>query len=275
MFNFRRKTREEIAAETFDAGFDTRSPKVKSAQGLSKLFKRRPPPQYARTEISHGVNFYSANAGARNLVVGFGGSRGRLNMAIYMILRCLDVRRHDLLLLSDENKAHFENGIEGYAGSLLELTSKVRDFAAKRRYSSLITYGTSMGGFPALRGGALLGANRAISIGGRFPYHPARLAGSSPAVKAFDVLCECRRPFRTPFYLLYATEQMEDDRNAAILSAIESSCRIIRVPGNDHNFPHRMRENGKLDLFFSEVLDLKREPSQERLAALLEPASDS
>lgn len=266
MFNFRRRTREEISAETFDPRFDTRD-----RNGDRDPERKRP--QFSRTEISHGVNFYSANACARNLIVGFSGTRGRLNMAIYMILQGLDESQHDLLLLSEETNAHFDLGIEGYAGSLTELMGKVGDFAAGRSYLSLITYGTSMGGFPALRGGEVLGADRAISIGGRFPHHPARLMGSARQIKAFDLLCECRRPFRSPSYLLYSQDQAEDDRNAAVLRAIAPSCRIIPVPGDNHNFPHQIRQNGKLGLFFSEIFDLKREPSQEKLAVLLAPAT--
>lgn len=270
MFSFRRKTREEITAETFDARFQVRATgKGALDRWLPDIFLAQAP-QYARTEIAPYVNVYSADTGAKNLIVGFGSLSGRLNMPVHSILEALDSGAHDLLLLADPAKSHFDKGVAGYAGSLSALMTKVGDFARRRGYSSIIAYGTSMGGFPALRGGEMLGADRSISIGGRFPWHPLRLAERKREINAFDALCDCRRPFRSRIYLLYAQGQPKDDQHAAMLQAVEPGCRAIPIPVDDHNFPNLIRHNGKLSLFLAELFDLSREPAADRLAALFE-----
>lgn len=228
------------------------------------------PSPFKRTEIAGGVNLYSAERGAQNLVVGFGGSLGRLNMAVFMILEALDSARYDLLLLADLKKLHFDNGIENYADSMPGLMSKVGKLARQRGYGSIITYGTSMGGFPALRGGDMLGAGRAISIGGRFVWHPARIRRRGESIGAFDPICSCRVPFRVPCYLLFTGGKKLDVDHAAMLADIMPEVHRIVLPGNDHNFPEQIRSKGKLGSFFAQLFDLGKEPDEARLGALLE-----
>ena len=268
MINIRRRSREELAAEATEATYHP----VRTARTFKTLFGMVPaaPSPFTRTEIASGVNLYSAEGGAQNLIVGFGGSLGRLNMAIFMVLEALDSAKCDLLLLAEFKKLHFDQGIEGYARSMPELMNKVGDFARQRGYRSIITYGTSMGGFPALRGGDMLGADRAISIGGRFAWHPGRISRGEEQIGAFDPICSCRMPFRVPCYLLYAGDKNLDVDHAEMLARIMPESRRISLPGNDHNFPHQIRSRGKLDSFFSEIFDLTREPDEARLRALLE-----
>lgn len=226
--------------------------------------------RYQRTEISPGVNFYSSGRGAKTLVVGFGTTRGRLSMPVSLVLEALDDRRYDLLLLSDLSKCHFDHGIDGYAATLPELMQRVYDFAGARGYGCVITFGTSMGGFPALRGGDLLGADRSISVGGRFPWHPVRLIKEQQSVKAFELLCDCRSPFRSPFYVLHSRGHPEDPRHAEMLKKMAPACRVIVFPGKQHAVHNTMRQKGKLSAFFSEMLDLEKEPDADKLVAMLD-----
>lgn len=266
MFKFRRKTRAEIDAETVDARFrPDESGKLNNMFGLLASQTR-----YERTEIAHGVNLYSAEVGANTLVVAFGGAKGRLNMALFMFLEAMDDSRYDVLLLADLNKRHFERGIGTYASSLPELVAKIGKVAERRGYSLIITYGTSMGGFPALRAGDLFGAARSISIGGRFIFHPRRLIKNRHVNVAFDLLCACRTPFRSPFYMLYAEGQAEDREHAAILRARAPQSHLIAFPGEDHNFPYQIRVKGKLNVFLGEMLDVGKQPDEQKLIALMQ-----
>jgi hypothetical protein len=267
VFKFRRKTRAEIDAETVEALFRPAEGErtLSNAFGLLGGTSR-----YQRTEISSGVNFYSANSGANTLVVGFGTTRARLSMPVFMVLEALDGRRYDLLLLSDLSMCHFDRGIDGYAATLPELMHRVGDFAGGRGYRSVITFGTSMGGYPALRGGDLLGADRSISIGGRFPWHPVRLIKERQQVQAFDALCDCRNPFRSPFYVLHSRNHREDPLHAEMLKKIAPASRVIVFPGEGHAVHNKIRQKGRLEAFFSEMLDLDKEPDQDKLVAMLE-----
>jgi len=266
VFKFRRKTRAEIKAETVDALFRSdEAGTISNAFGLLGTANR-----YRRNEISTGVNFYSAGTGAKTLVVGFGTAKGRLAMPVFMVLEALDDRRYDLLLLSDLSNCHFDHGIDGYALTLPDLMRRVGDFAGGRGYGSIITFGTSMGGFPALRGGDLLGADRSISVGGRFPWHPVRLEKGRQRVQAFDALCDCRNPYRSPFYLLHSRNHREDQLHAEMMKKIAPASRVIVFPGEGHAVQNRIRQKGRLDAFFLEMLDLNKEPDQDKLVAMLD-----
>ncbi|MCX7306024.1 MAG: hypothetical protein NTV73_17080 [Hyphomicrobiales bacterium] len=267
MFKFRRRTRAEIDAETLDALFDPAEggQTISNAYGLLGRTHR-----YLRTEVATGVNFYSAASGASTLVVGFGTSRGRLSMPLFMVLEALDDTRYDLLLLSDLTKRHFDKGIEGYAATLPELMRRVGEFAARGGYACVVTLGTSMGGFAALRGGDLLAADRAISIGGRFAWHPGALVRDRRRVQAFDPLCHCRGPFRAPFYLLYSRDHPKDPRDAEMLAKIAPASRAIAFPGTHHGVHYRIRQRGRLDAFFAEMLDVQKEPDAQKLVAMLD-----
>jgi hypothetical protein len=268
MFNFRRRSREEVAAEATEAKFQP----IRTGRTFKTLFGlvSAAPSPFTRTEIASGVNLYSAERGAPKLIVGFSGSLGRLNMAVFMFLEALDSAEYDLLLLADLKKLHFHNGIENYADSMPELMSKVGNLARQRAYRSIITYGTSMGGFPALRGGDMLGADRAISIGGRFVWHPARIKRGMEKIGAFDPICNCRAPFRVPCYLLYTGGKQLDVEHAEMLARIMPESRRIVLPGNDHNFPYQIRSKGRLDSYSAQIFDLTREPDEAKLRALLD-----
>ena len=147
---------------------------------------------------------------------------------------------------------------------------KVGNLVIERGYSASITYGCSMGGLPALRGGALLGAARAISNGGRFAWHPSRIKSGNECVHAFDLLCHCRSPLPVPSYLLYSEDNTEDVEAAAMLAAISPSIGRIEFPGEKHNFSHQIRMKGRLASYFSQIFDLNHEPDPVRLRALLE-----
>ncbi len=216
------------------------------------------------------MNLYSADQGARTLLVGFCGWKARLSMPVSLILEALDSTEVDLLLLADLRQRHFDGGIEGYARSLPELMDKIGTLALRRGYGASITYGCSMGGIPALRGGGLLGAAKAISVGGRFAWHPSRIESGDEYVNAFDLLCHCRAPMAVPSYLLYSEANPQDVEGAAMFAAISPASGRIAFPGRKHNFPYHIKLNGKLASYFSQLLDLEREPDPAQLRALLE-----
>ncbi len=267
MFNFRRKTRREIEAESVDALFTAKDARPGLAGAIGLVSGKH---RYRRTEIATGVNFYSAGKSAGTLVVGFGTMKGRLSMPVFMVLDALDDTRYDLLLLSDLSKRHFDIGIGAFARTLPDLAGRIRDFAGERGHKALVTFGSSMGGFPALRAGDLMRADRSISVGGRFAWHPSRLRKVRHTIHAFEPLCACRAPFGSPFYALFSRDNASDSRHAALLAEIAPNCRTIAFPGDAHGLHYEIQLKGRLDAFFAEMLDLTREPDADRLAAMLD-----
>jgi hypothetical protein len=268
MFRFRRQSPEQTAVDPLEARFDVRPP----PRGLKKLLGVVPGASspFARTQLASGVNLYSANEGAKTLLVGFGGRHANLFMPVFMVLEALDSTQFDLLLLSDFKQLHFDQGIEGYAASMPQLMDKVGNLAMQRGYSASITYGCSMGGLPALRGCALLGADRTISSGCRFVWHPSRIKSGNEPISAFDLICHCRSPLPARSYLLYSEDNTEDVQAAAKLTAISPPIAKIEFPGNLHNFTYHIRKKGRLANYYSQIFDLNKELDPEKLRALME-----
>lgn len=271
MFEFlRRRAPAAIADETSMTPLEAAA----NPQVWREMFRtQRLPPKrkikrFKRSTLHANVALYSADAGAKTLIVGFCGKRMRLMMPIATMLQFLDDRQYDVLVLSDPLKLYFDAGIGGYAGSLPELAKRISAIARQRGYSSLITYGTSMGGFPALRMGGLLGADRAISAGGGPVWHVSRLARKEPTIKAFDLICDCRMPLGTPCYALFSDGNPDDVAAAAKLAVVMPQSRLASLASASHNFSYTIFRKGRLEEYHQEIFGLGRDPDLERLAAL-------
>jgi len=239
-----------------------------------QVFESRPMPpkaaikRFERTELSPNVTLYSSKMGARTLIVGFCGKKLRLLMPLPMMLQFTDDSQCDVLILSDPLRLHFDRGIGDFADTMPGLARRIDRIASQGHYAAVITYGTSMGGFPALRMGGLLGADRAISVGGRPPDHIRRLTAGSPTINAFDLICNCRMPFATPCYVLFSAGKEQDVRAASALAAIMPDSRLGGVPCEGHNFPIRIFSKGNLGEYFSRLFDLRSELDLDRISQL-------
>ncbi|HEY6630101.1 MAG TPA: hypothetical protein VIZ90_01485 [Rhizobiaceae bacterium] len=240
-----------------------------------KLFgTRRIPPgseirRFKRTGIHPDVKLYSADAGARTLIIGFCGRRLRLMMPIALTLQHLDDRQYDVLTLGDRRHLHFDAGIEGFAGSLPELARRISEIIDPRGYSSVISYGISAGGFPALRLASLLNVDRAISVGGRPAWHIDRLLEQKSTINAFDLICHCRATPTARLYSLFSAPVEEDAEAAAKLAAVMPGIRLAGIPCPKHNFPYEMFKKGVLSEYHDELFGQAREPDLARLATLM------
>lgn len=240
-----------------------------------QLFKTRAMPprsaikQFRRRELAANATLYTAGKGAKALVVGLCGKRLRLMMPLPMMLQHTDDRLYDVLILSDPQRLHFDRGISNFATSLVGLARRIESIATEHGHTSIVTYGTSMGGFPSLRIGGLLGAERAISAGGRFPYHVKRLIEGDHTISAFDLLCNCRAPLlTTPGYVLFSEDKPPDLESASALAQIMPQTRLCGFACDSHNFPIRIYSKGNLAEYFDEIFGLDREPDLQRLATL-------
>jgi hypothetical protein len=218
-----------------------------------------PPEGYVRREFGRWLIAYTDPAvqtSRKTLIIGFVGTQGRLMLPAAMVLQRLPSERFDLALICDPSSAHFLNGAEGYASSPLELArSLARDLGAGR-YNRLICCGVSVGGFAALRTGIILGADRSISVGGRFPWHPSRLiAGGKDQVSAFDVICCCNRDFSGELLCAYSdneTDRAHADRLAAVLRVSH-----LRAPETrEHNLFLAAFQRGELEALFDRLFDV-------------------
>jgi hypothetical protein len=228
---------------------------------------------FFRTQFAPDAALFSNEPAAPTLIVAFCGKGLRLSMPLPVVLQSLDHCRFDLLLLVDRRRLYFDQGVPGFANSFLDLADKIRALAGRRKYEAIVTYGTCMGGFPALRMGDLLSARRAISAAGRAVWHPTRLT-SGQAISAFDTICDCRMPSKAPSYALFSSGKPEDAMEAKGIETILRPCHLIGMPTDSRNFPYDIYLRGHLDAYHREVFDLHRDPDPIRLAGMLEPETE-
>jgi hypothetical protein len=168
----------------------------------SLLESGQAPVSYVRESWSRDATYYTANRGAPGLVVAFCSAVHRLGVPASYFLQTMREDLYDVLILRDPRKSFFDHGVQGL-GSFLEVMHRIKAFAEVKGFSEIITYGSSMGGYPALRAGLLLNATRAISMSGCYTWHVGRLVQKGrTTVRAFDPLCPCS-PLRRPNWSLY------------------------------------------------------------------------
>jgi hypothetical protein len=179
-----------------------------------------------------------------------------------LFVQMLPAARFDVLIIADRSNAHFLNGIRGYADTLYGLTTRLAADAEMQRYRRVYCFGTSIGGFPALRGGILLKAFRAISVGGRPVWHVYRLIDPREHVApAFDVMCDCMPRTGCQLVCVYAEGSRLDAIDAARLPR---ALRVTRVPIPGiaaHNVVHELYKLGRLPLLYSRLFDFPLGPA--------------
>lgn len=215
--------------------FIRKNPETADLFYAADLLRTQPPKRFLREPITDDVQLFSARHGAKKLIVAFCGKVRRLMVPLSHFLQMIDDSSHDVLVLSDRRQLHYDRGIDGFADSFPDLVSRIRTFASSRAYESIVTYGTSMGGFPALRAGIALGASRAVSVGGRFCWHVQRLRDGGDAIGAFDPLCACRGSRSVPLVVAYASQNVDDVQSTRILTRILPGCILVPVETESHN----------------------------------------
>jgi hypothetical protein len=202
-------------------------------------------------------------ASGKRLLVACSGISNRLMLPIVSFLQHLPSRRLDIVLLRDRSRSHYLNGIPGYAASLPELAARLRTQLRPERYGGLLCYGTSTGGFPALRLGLFLQASRAVSVGGRFPWHVNRLTSADgTALPAFDPLCPCvSKESDTAMFAIYSDAHELDRREAERLSVMRRVTPIAVSGPDTHNVVKTLFDEGKLSAFYDFAFELSDQPT--------------
>jgi hypothetical protein len=112
-----------------------------------------------------------------------------------------------------------------------------------------------MGGFVALQCGLLLEADAAISVGGRFAWHPPRLLREpAETVQGFDPLCACYLNTPTDLVCYHSANQV-DVEDATLLASVMPVRRIAMPETSEHNILLVLRDKGLLENFYDRVFE--------------------
>lgn len=180
------------------------------------------PEPYIASKFANSVDFFSDRvtpSSDKTALICFTGSARRMMLPAATFLQALPAVRFDVVMLKDEQRLHYQAGIDGYADTLAGLMQRLATDLGAGSYRRIVTMGASMGGFPALRAGILMQADRAISLGGREMWHIGRLGriDSYPSFVAFDALCPCAPP--APELVCVFTRTFAADRRSAEIAA--------------------------------------------------------
>lgn len=136
---------------------------------------------FRRELISRNVALYTTRKepnAPRDLLLAFCGLADRLQVPVSVVLQHLDGGRFDVLLLRDPSKRIYLQGVPEYAPDLRLVAERIRRDVDLAGYRSLRSIGTSGGGWASFTVGAMLGAERAVSMSGKPPgptFHLVRM----------------------------------------------------------------------------------------------------
>jgi len=212
------------------------------------------PVGYVREDWSEDASYYTSRKSAKSLIVIFSGMAMRVGVPTSYFLQMLRDDVFDVILLRDPRRLHYTHGVRGL-GSFLESMRYIRKFADAKGFEQVLAFGNSGGGLPALRAGRLLGARRAISIGGRYPWHPGRLMRCETPVGAFDTLCACAPPSPTELVAVYARGNKIDAQANALLRKIVPECIEVPINIEQHGILGYFYKVRMLPLFVACLLD--------------------
>jgi hypothetical protein len=219
-------------------------------------FGAAPTQRFCREPVASSIDLYrdaSVPSDRKRLILAFCGAADRLMMPIPCVLQSLPSDLCDVAILHDCSREHYTSGIPPYASSFVELVMKLIADLAVDRYGDVCCYGTSMGGFVALRCGVLIGS-AAISVGGRFIWHPTRLLeGGSAVLPAFDILCDCNASTPVSLIACYNAAVETDKKDAELLARIVPTRLIPIAVGSTHNVIVELWKQGQLDGFYNRL----------------------
>ncbi|THD72514.1 MAG: hypothetical protein E7813_03885 [Bradyrhizobium sp.] len=220
---------------------------------LSQLLAKEAPARYVRKPITPDVTLFhdpDVERAKKCIVLAFCGRAHRLMIPTGVFLQLLPCKEVDVVILNDPGRNHFAGGCGEYASDFFQLVTRLGKDFNLGTYKNVCCYGTSMGGFVALRSGLLLDT-KSISVGGRFPWHVQRLVADS-AMPAFDLLCACKASDAAKFVCVYGMKE-EDRRAVDHLATMFPVTRVpIQVTG--HNVIFKMLSKGTLRQFYQEHL---------------------
>lgn len=205
---------------------------------------------WQRERLSESAFLYAAHGTSadKSLVVGFGGNYLRLMVPTYCILTGLDPWQHDLLLLADDRRTLFLQGVAGMADTLADLCDRVADLATARGYRRVVTLGTSGGGPAAIYAAIRAGWAKAVAVG---PGSPARHPDMARAIDSVAPLHDARTTD-----IVIATSANARDVDAA--NQFRSLLRGARLKRDDrfsgHNLLHDLHHRGELRAFLAEEI---------------------
>jgi hypothetical protein len=194
--------------------------------------------------LADSVSLYTGLSAGKVLVTGFCGQAHLPFMPVAMMLQYYDPERHTFLLLRDESRAGFIEGMANRSNSFREMASRLSQELDFGRYDEVRTFGTSGGGAAALAFGELVGATCSVAFAGHLPSASPRY-GADPLAADLEALLHDATEGNGRA-CVYSADNPIDARNAIALAAAIPS-RLLPIPGiSDHNVVFELHQRRQL-----------------------------
>jgi len=206
---------------------------------------------FSREEVDRSSALYRSTSrtpqGERTLLVAFASKGHRMLVETCVFLQHLPEGRYDVLMLRDERKHAFLDGLPGIAHDLPSLCAGIEQGLALG-YARIQTMGASMGGFPALLAARLLQAERGVAVGGGVPDAAAARVDLTAPDEALD-----DRPL---LLCVFAEGHDSDRRRAHELAETLGGTRLVEVQNAaEHTLLNTARHRGALGRLLAHLLD--------------------
>jgi hypothetical protein len=208
-----------------------------------------------RDRLGASAQFAPASeAGASTLLVCFCGRNGQIGLPVHYFQRWVQRLPAHALYLRDSTDRFYESGIAEFGNDWASLLEFVRAIAGVLGVERIAAYGSSMGGFAAVRAGAELGAARVVSMSGRTA-HDEELNQAAPETleagrQQWRRLIEAPlRTLRAPpeIACVYGAENRFDLEDARALEGLPG-VRLVPLPEyRRHNTGIKLAADGGLE----------------------------
>jgi hypothetical protein len=218
---------------------------------------------FVHTRLSPGASLYRHGTEVRgkSLLVCFCGVAHRMMVPIPVFLQLIPEDRFDVLVFKDPAGQDYLRGVPDFGGDLRQLAGSIRTRLDPDGYADVRCLGVSSGGAASLYAGLLLGAERAVAIGGRHPTLASRRGGLMDLIgrstgREFDqAVGDLATRHGTRLLAVFGGDAPRDREGAESLRRHLPACGLLPVEGlSEHNLLVRFVENGKAAGFLHGLL---------------------
>ena len=218
--------------------------------------KSQPEP-FVLHRIASTVSYFvgTGSSADKTLLVCF-SSRGdaRLMMPNAVLMQHTNSACYDLLIISEPLRQGYRLGVPSLGKNVTEVIESIARLGLVSEYGRIRTLGCSAGGYPAVIAAYFLGAEMAVSVGGRFPAerHPIRILNM-----IYTTWRAMRKGRCSRVLMSYATDKTRDRSYTRVIGYLCGGSLIAVEFTNGivgHRIFRRLVERGELAAFLSRTI---------------------
>lgn len=228
---------------------------LQRVKGMMLDSGKQEPEPFVSHRVAPTVSYFVAPGSPtdKTLLVCFSEAGGRsLMMPNAVLMQHMDSVRYDLLIISEPLNESYRLGVPLLGTNVTEVIEWIAKLDLIGNYNRIRTLGCSAGGYPAIIAGYLLGAELAVSIGGRF--HKRR------PIKILERIFTTWRAVRNRHcsrVLMSYAKDTRDRRYAKIIAMLSGGSLVAVEFSNgsvDHLILRRLVERGELALYLARTI---------------------